>query len=80
MTDHKDPFGDIQRSAAEIEEIVILVRLHLHNRDVPCGAQAIRRHLEQLHDSIVEPLPSLATINRILHRNGLTHRRTGHYS
>ena len=80
MIHHKGPFGDIQRSAAEIEEIVILVRLDLHNRDVPCGAQAIRRHLEQLHDAIVSPLPSLTTINRILRRNGLTHRRTGHYS
>jgi hypothetical protein len=80
MTDDKNPFGNIQRSAAEIEEIVILVRLDLHNREVPCGAQAIRRHLEQLHDSIVSPLPSLATINRILRRNGLTHRRTGHLS
>jgi hypothetical protein len=28
----------------------------------------------------VSPLPSLTTINRILRRNGLTHRRTGHYS
>jgi hypothetical protein len=36
--------------------------------------------LEQLHDGIVSPLPSLSTINRILRRNGLTHRRTGHYS
>ena len=80
MTHHKDPLGDIQRSAAEIEQIIILVRLDLHNRDVPCGAQAIRRHLEQLHDGIVSPLPSLTTINRILHRNGLTHRRTGLYS
>lgn len=80
MTHHKRPFGDIQRSAVEIEEIVILVRLDLHNRDVPCGAQAIRRHLEHLHDSIVSPLPSLTTINRILRLNGLTHRRTGHYS
>lgn len=80
MTHYKRPFGDIQRSAAEIEEIVILVRLDLHNRNLPCGAQAIRRHLQHLHDAIVSPLPSLATINRILRRNGLTHRRTGHLS
>ena len=80
MTQHKDPLADIQRSPAEIEQIVILVRLDLHNRDVACGAQAIRCHLEQLHDGIVSPLPSLTTINRILRRNGLTHRRTGHYS
>ena len=80
MMDYKNPFGNIQRSAAEIEEIVIMVRLNLYNRDVPYGAQAIRRHLEQLDDGIVTPLPSLRTINRILHRSGLTHRRTGHYS
>jgi hypothetical protein len=36
--------------------------------------------LEQLHDGIVSPMPSLTTINRILRRNDLTHRRTGHYS
>jgi hypothetical protein len=77
--DSKIPFGNIQRSAAEIEEIVIMVRLDLYNRDVPCGAQAIRRQLEQLHDTIVRPLPSLSTINRILRRNSLTHRRTGNY-
>ncbi len=79
MTDSKNPFGNIQRSAAEIEEIVIMVRLNLYNRGIPCGAQAIRRHLEQLDDTIVSPLPSLTTINRILRRNNLTHRRTGNY-
>jgi hypothetical protein len=79
MTEYQNHFGNIQRSPAEIEQIVILVRLDLYNRNLLCGAQAIRRHLEQLHDGIVTPLPSLSTINRILHRNGLTHRRTGHY-
>jgi len=28
----------------------------------------------------ISPLPSLRTINRILERNELTHRRTGRYS
>ena len=79
MTHYKNPFGNIQRNPAEIEQIVIMVRLDLYNRDLPYGAQAIRRHLQQLHDAIVTPLPSLRTINRILHRNDLTHRRTGHY-
>ena len=79
MTHYKNPFGNIQRSAAEIEQIVIMVRLNLYNRELPCGAQAIRRHLEHLQDGIVTPLPSLRTINRILRRNGLTHRRTGYY-
>ena len=79
MTDYQNPFGNIQRSAAEIEQIVIMVRLNLYNRQLPCGAQAIRRYLQHLEDTIVTPLPSLSTINRILSRNGLTHRRTGHY-
>ena len=79
MTDYQNPSGNIQRSAAEIEQIVIMVRLDLYNRNLPCGAQAIGRHLQHLQDGIVTPLPSLSTINRILSRNGLTHRRTGHY-
>lgn len=41
-----------------------------------CGAQAI---LWELEEKDVEPLPSLRTINRILSRNDLTHRRTGRY-
>jgi len=61
---------------AEIEQIVIMERLHLYNRSVPCGAQAIRNRLQQ---EGICPLPSLSTINRILRRHGLTHGRTGHY-
>jgi len=68
-----------ERSAAEIEEIVILVRLDLYNRGLPYGAHAIRRHLETMGDGDVSPLPSLSTIGRILRRNGLTYRRTGFY-
>jgi hypothetical protein len=60
----------------EFEEIVKMVRLSLYNRAVFCGAQAIRRELDQLG---VRPLPSLRTINRILSRHGLTHGRTGLY-
>jgi hypothetical protein len=61
---------------AEIEQIVIMERLHLYNRGLPCGAQAIRRQLDR---NDVQPLPSLSTIKRILSRNCLTHRRTGYY-
>ena len=50
------------------------MRLNLYNQDLFCGAQAIRWELEDL---AVSPLPSLRTINRILKRNDLTHRRTG---
>jgi hypothetical protein len=64
------------RTPREIEEIVKLVRLGLYNRGEFCGAQAIRWELEE---QSVRPLPSLRTINRILARNCLTHRRTGAY-
>jgi transposase InsO family protein len=64
------------RTAAEIEEIIKMVRLNLYNQDLFCGAQAIFWELEDLG---VKPLPSARTINRILARNELTHRRTGKY-
>lgn len=60
----------------QIEQIVVMERLHLYNWGLPCGAQAIRRKLDR--DGI-EPLPSLSTIGRILSRNCLTHGRTGYY-
>lgn len=61
---------------AEIEEIVKMLRLNLYNRELFCGAQAIRNEMEK---EAIRPLPSLSTINRILRRHGLTHSRTGHY-
>ena len=72
----KRPVNTANRTPAEIEEVVKLVRLYLYNRDLFCGAQAI---LWELEDLGVSPLPSLRTINRILERNNLTHRRTGKY-
>ena len=63
-------------SRAEIEQIVVMERLHLYNRGIPCGAKAIRILLEQ---EGVRPLPSLSTIKRILSRNCLTYGRTGYY-
>lgn len=65
-----------RRQREDMEEIVKLVRLNLCNRGLRCGDKAI---LEELEEQCVEPLPSLRTINRILDRHGLTHRRTGHY-
>ncbi len=61
---------------AEVEAAVRLVRLELYNQGLLCGAQNIRWHLEELGGT---PLPSVRTINRILARHGLTHRRTGRY-
>ena len=72
----KRPVNTANRTPTEIEEIVKFVRLNLYNQDLFCGAQAI---LWELQDLGVSPLPSLRTINRILKRNDLTHRRTGKY-
>jgi len=70
------PATSPQRTAREIEEIVTRVRLQLYNDGMFCGAQAIQWELDNL---IVRPRPSLSTINRILSRHALTHRRTGGY-
>jgi putative transposase len=70
------PHGNALRTPQEVEEIVKMIRLNLYNRELFCGAQAI---LWELEDNGVKPLPSLRTINRILSRNQLTHRRTGKY-
>lgn len=63
-------------SRTEIEQIVIMFRLHLYNRGFLYGAYAIQNLME--HENIF-PLPSISTIKRILSRNCLTHRRTGYY-
>ena len=53
-----------------------MTRLSLYNQGLFCGAQAIQWELsEQGHSSP----PSIRTINRIISRNDLTHRRTGRY-
>jgi len=70
------PLTVATHTSAEIEEIIKMVRLNLYNQDLFCGAQAIRWEMEELG---VQPLPSIRTINRILSRNELTHRRTGKY-
>lgn len=70
------PLSTPNHTSTEIEEIVKMVRLNLYNQDMFCGAQAIHWEMEDLG---VRPLPSIRTINRILSRNELTHRRTGKY-
>ena len=59
-----------------MEALIKLTRLSLYNQDVFCGAQAI---YWELSEQGISPLPSLRTINRIINRNDLTHRRTGRY-
>jgi putative transposase len=70
------PLSTPTHTPSEIEEIVKMVRLNLYNQDLFCGAQAI---LWEMEDLGARPLPSIRTINRILSRNELTHRRTGKY-
>lgn len=65
-----------QYTLEQIEQIVVMERLHLYNRGLPCGAQAIYKILEW---EGIRPLPSVSTIKRILSRNCLTHGRTGYY-
>ena len=66
-----------ERSKLEVEESVILVRLELYNRMLPCGPKAVRERCRDFYH--LTPLPSERTIGRILSRNGLTHGRTGIY-
>jgi hypothetical protein len=56
----------------ELEKIVVLERLDLYNQMKPCGAKAMRTHLQSLG---VENLPSISTISRILSQQQLTDRR-----
>uniref|UniRef100_UPI000688C543 IS481 family transposase n=1 Tax=Desulfuromonas sp. TF TaxID=1232410 RepID=UPI000688C543 len=72
----RQPLTVASRTPQEVEEIVEIIRLNLYNKDQFCGAQAI---LWELEDLGVKPLPAVRTINRILSRKGLTHRRTGKY-
>lgn len=70
------PNNNPTRTSGEVESAVKMIRLSLYNQGAFCGAQAIRWELEDLG---VKPLPSLRTINRIISRQGLTHKRTGLY-
>src|SRR5262245_57535253 len=70
------PHDHAHKLSDEIVNAVKLVRLDLYNQGLFCGAQAIEWELMDLG---IEPLPSLRSINRILSREELTHRRTGRY-
>ena len=70
------PQSNCRQLPDEVTEAVKLVRLHLSQQGLFCGAQAISWELETLQ---VSPLPSLRTINRIVAREGLTQRRSGRY-
>jgi len=62
-------FDNKGRTKQEIEECVVLARLELYNRAMPCDPKAVQ---EKLHVYHVKPLPSESTISRIMARHGLT--------
>lgn len=70
------PRTNPRRVSDTIVEAVKLARLHLYNRGLFCGAQAIDWELREWG---MPSCPSLRTINRILQREELTHRRPGRY-
>ena len=61
-------FANQGRTKQEIEECVVLARLELYNRAMPCGPKAVQEKLNAYH---VKPLPSESTISRIMARHGL---------
>jgi hypothetical protein len=63
-----------RRTKQEIEECVVLTRLELYNRAMPCGPKAIQEKLKAYN---VNPLPAESTISRIMTHRGLTDGRTG---
>lgn len=73
----RKPHLNPNRTPSEIENVVRIVRLDLYNKDVFCGSQAVRG---EMADMGVSPLPSLRTIDRIICRLDLTHKRTGRYT
>ena len=70
------PDSNPRQLSEEVVGAVKMVRLSLYNQGLFCGAQAIEW---ELIEQGVEPVPSLRSINRILSREELTHRRTGSY-
>lgn len=66
-----------RESSEEIEQIVVMERLHLYNKGLPCGATALHRHLRDA--CLVVALPSVSRIGKILTQYGLTYGRTGWY-
>ena len=65
----------LARSPEDVEAIVVMAWWERHNRNHPCGAEALRARLQAFYH--LKPLPSARTIARILARHELTRSRTG---
>lgn len=59
----------------EMEDIIVMERLYLYNRSLPCGASVLYKRLKQCG---VINVPSPRTIHRILHKHCVTNGRTGY--
>jgi transposase InsO family protein len=70
------PHSSPRKLTGDVVEAIKMVRLSLYSQGLFCGAQAIEWELKELG---VELVPSLRSINRILSREELMHRRTGTY-
>lgn len=55
------------RSREDIAQIMVMAWWHLHNRDLPCGPQALATHVRGLEPAF--PMPSVRTISRMLVEN-----------
>lgn len=65
------------RLSEEAEQVMLLARLNLYNRGLPCDGVALRRRLNEHYH--LKPLPSSRRIGSILARNGLSYGRTGRH-
>lgn len=77
FADHsRAPLTSPRQLPAQVEQAIVAIRRALEAGATPetryglIGAPAIRGQLQRLH---AEPLPSVATIQRVLAREGLTH-------
>jgi hypothetical protein len=64
-------------SPAAVEQVVVLARLQLYNRGLPCGAAVLHRYLREQVG--LRPVPSIRQIRTLLTQYGLTYGRTGWY-
>ena len=65
------------RSPEVVEKIVLMAWWERHNRNLPCGADALRKRLQTFYH--LRPLPSSRTIGQMLARHELTRLRAKKY-
>src|SRR5665213_3103083 len=62
----RGPATALNRTASEIEDVIVAMRKELVDQGYDAGARTIRYHLVALGSSA----PALSTIHRVLHRHG----------